>query len=126
MVMDPRSSGIAVYEWFTLALAGTIIVHLLFNWNWIAEVTKRLFSRGLNGSQVNYILNWALFFDAVLILLSGIMISEIVVPALGFTLPRNFTWRGVHELSTNLSLVLMGLHLAPHWNWIVSTVKRLF
>lgn len=60
MAMAPRSSGLAVHEWLTLALAATIIVHLLFNWNWIAEVTKRLFFRGLNVSQVNYsLLAWS-------------------------------------------------------------------
>ncbi len=126
IAMDPRSSGIAIHEWLTIALGATIIVHLLLNWSWIVEVTKRLFTKGLNGSKVNYILNWALFFDGVLIMLSGIMISESVVPTLGLSLSGGFGWRGLHELSTNFSLVLMGLHLALHWNWIVSTVKRLF
>jgi hypothetical protein len=116
ITMDPRTSGIAVHEWLTIALSATIIVHLLLNWKWIVQVTKRLFTGGLNGSRVNYIL----------IMLSGIMISEAVIPALGFTLPENFTWRGLHDFSANISLLLMGLHLALHWNWIVSIVKRLF
>jgi hypothetical protein len=128
IAMDPRTSGIAVHEWLTIAIAATVIVHLLLNWSWIVEVTKRLFSKGkgLNGSRVNYILNWSLFIDGILIMLSGIMISQAVVPALGFTLSENFTWRGLHEVSTNLSMLLMGLHVALHWNWIVSTVKRIF
>jgi hypothetical protein len=126
ITMDPRTSGIAVHEWLTIALSATIIVHLLLNWKWIVQVTKRLFTGGLNGSRVNYILNWLLFFDGILIMLSGIMISEAVIPALGFTLPENFTWRGLHDFSANISLLLMGLHLALHWNWIVSIVKRLF
>jgi hypothetical protein len=127
IAMDPRSSGIAIHEWLTIALAATIVVHLLLNWSWIVEVTKRLFAKGkgLNGSRVNYILNWTLFIDGILIMLSGIMISESVVPTLGLTIARNFAWRGLHELSTNFALVLMGLHMALHWNWIVNTVKRL-
>ena len=126
IAMDPRTSGIAVHEWLTIALAGTIVVHLLLNWNWIMEVTKRLFSKGLNGSRANYILNWLLFIDGILIMLSGIMISEAVIPTLGLTLPMNFTWRSLHDMSANIALILMGLHLALHWSWIVSTVKRLF
>ncbi len=128
IAMDPRTSGIAVHEWLSIALGATVVVHLLLNWNWIIEVTKRLFTKGkgLNGSRINYILNWALFFDGVLIMLSGIMVSEAVMPALGLTLPPNFIWREFHEVSTNLSMLLMGLHLALHWNWIVSTTKRLF
>jgi hypothetical protein len=128
IAMDPRNSGIAVHEWLTIALAATVIIHLLLNWNWIVEVTKRIFAKGkgLNGSRINYILNWALFIDGVLIMLSGIMISQAVMPSFGFTLPANFSWRGLHEFSTNLSMLLMGLHVALHWSWIVSTVKRLF
>ncbi len=128
IVMDPRTSGIAVHEWLAIALSVTVVIHLLLNWNWIVEVTKRLFTKGkgLNGSRINYILNWALFIDGVLIMLSGILISEAVMPALGLPLPSNFTWSGLHEVSTNLSMLLMGLHVALHWNWIVSTVKRIF
>jgi len=126
VAMDPRTSGIAVHEWLTIALAGAVIVHLLLNWNWIVEITSRLFTKGTNGSKLNYVLNWLLFIDGVLIMLSGIMISESVIPALGIILPVNFSLRSLHELSTNLSLALMGLHVALHWNWIVNTVKRLF
>lgn len=128
VAMDPRTSGIAIHEWLTIALGATVIVHLLLNWSWIVEVTKRLFTKGkgLNGARTNYILNWLLFIDGILIMLSGIMISEAVVPSLGLTLPMNFAWRSLHEVSTNVSLFLMGLHITLHWNWIVSTVKRLF
>jgi hypothetical protein len=128
VAMDPRSLGIAVHEWLTIALAGTVVVHLLLNWSWIVEVTKRLFAKGkgLNGSRVNYILNWAMFFDGVMIMLSGLMISRAVMPALGLSLPENFSWRGLHSLSTNLFMLGLGLHIALHWNWIVSTAKRLF
>ena len=128
IAMDPRSLGIAFHEWMTIALAGTVIVHLLLSWNWIVEVTKRLFAkgRGLNGSRLNYILNWAMFIDGVLIMLSGILISQAVMPSLGIALPESFSWRGLHSLSTNLFMLGLGLHVALHWSWIVTTTKRLF
>ncbi|MBI5825224.1 MAG: DUF4405 domain-containing protein [Chloroflexi bacterium] len=126
VAMDPRFSGIAIHEWLTIALAATIIVHLLLNWGWIVNVTKRLFVKSTNGARVNYVLNWLLFVDGILLMLSGIMISEAVVPTLGLTLPTNFTWLGLHEVSANLSLLIMGLHIALHWNWIVTTARRVF
>jgi len=126
IVMDPRSSGLAVHEWLALALGGAVIAHLLLNWNWIAELTKRIFTKGLNGARANYILNWLLFIDGIMIMLSGIMISEAVIPTLGLTLPINMAWRALHDLSANISLILMGLHITLHWNWIVNMLKRLF
>ncbi|NWF63392.1 MAG: DUF4405 domain-containing protein [Chloroflexi bacterium] len=126
IAMDPRFSGLAIHEWLSLALGAVIIVHLLLNWEWIVNVTKRLFVKAKNGARVNYVLNWLLFIDGILIMLSGILISEAALPAMGITLPMNFAWRRLHDMSANLFLVLMGLHLSMHWNWIVTTLKRLF
>ena len=125
ITMDPHFSGLAIHEWLSLALAGTIIVHLLLNWEWIVNVTKRLFIKATNGARINYALNWLLFIDGILIMLSGIMISESAMPALGIALPMNFAWRSLHDMSANLALLIMGLHLAMHWNWIVTTFKRM-
>lgn len=126
IAMDPRFSGIALHEWLTLALAGTIIVHLLLNWDWIINVTRRLFVKATNGARINYVLNWLLFIDGILIMLSGVMISETAMPALGIALPENFAWRRLHDMSANLALIILGLHLAMHWTWIVTTFKRVF
>ena len=125
ITMDPHFSGLAIHEWLSLALAGTIIVHLLLNWEWIVNVTKRLFVKATNGARVNYVLNWLLFIDGILIMLSGIMISESAMPALNIVLPMNFAWRRLHDMSANIALLIMGLHLAMHWNWIVTTFKRM-
>lgn len=125
ITMDPHFSGLAIHEWLSLALAGTIIVHLLLNWEWIVNVTKLLFVKATNGARVNYVLNWLLFIDGVLIVLSGIMISESAMPTLGIALPMNFAWRRLHDMSANIALLIMGLHLAMHWNWIVTTFKRM-
>jgi hypothetical protein len=123
IAMEPRSTGIAIHEWFTLAALATILIHLLINWDWIAQVTKRFFGRTSGRSRINYVLNWLLFIDGILLMLSGILISESVVPTLGINLPAGFAWRELHDLSANISLVLLGLHTALHWNWIVNAFK---
>lgn len=123
--MNPRSSGTTVHEWLAISLGGVIIVHLLLNWNWIAEISSRFFRRAGGNSRLNYILNWLMFIDGVLIMLSGIMISRSVMPFFGITMPANFAWRGLHDTSANLFLVVLGLHLALHWSWIKNTIKRL-
>lgn len=123
VAMDPRSTGIAIHEWFTLAALVTTLIHLLLNWDWLAQTTRRFWANASSRARANYALNWLLFIDGILIMLSGILISEHVIPALGFHLPENFTWRRLHDMSANIALLLLGLHTALHWSWIVNVYK---
>lgn len=122
----PHFTGDTIHEWLGVALSGVIVVHLLLNWNWVVGITSRLFSKVAKGQRFNYFLNWSLFASGILIMLSGLMISKTVVPFFGITLPQNMSWKELHSLSTNITMVLMGLHVAVHWSWIVNTFKRLF
>jgi hypothetical protein len=124
IAMDPRSSGIAVHEWLAVSALAAIVVHLLLSWDWIVQITKRFANKMNSQTRINYILNWTLFMDVGLVMLSGLMISQAVIPSLGITLPQNFTWRSLHDFSANLFLVLLGFHTALHWSWIADTFKR--
>lgn len=124
IAMEPHSSGITIHEWLATSLIAVLIVHLLLSWDWITQITRRFIGKINTQSRLNYILNWLLFIDGTVIMLSGFMISESLMPYLGIQLPRNFAWRGLHEFSTNLFLLLLGLHTALHWGWVVDTFKR--
>ncbi len=114
IVSAPRFTGAAIHEWLAIALSGAIVVHLLLNWNWIVQITARLFSKSTNNSRFGYFLNWGLFASGIMIMLSGLMISETFVPFFGLSLPQNMSWKSLHELSTNITMILMGLHVALH------------
>ena len=45
VAMDPRSTGIAIHEWLTIASMAAMMTHLLLNWQWIVEVTRRFFKK---------------------------------------------------------------------------------
>lgn len=124
IAMEPHSSGLAIHEWLTLAMLGTMIVHLLLSWDWIIETTRRFFGKLGLQNRINYILNWLLFIDGTLLMISGILISEVALPSLGIQLPTGFAWRRLHDMSANFALILLGLHTALHWNWIVNTFSR--
>lgn len=124
VAMDPRSSGIAVHEWLAVSALAGIVTHLLLSWDWIVQTTRRFTGKTNNQTRINYILNWMLFVDVTILMLSGLVISQVVVPSLGINLPQGFAWRSLHELSSNLFLVLLGLHTALHWNWVADTFKR--
>ena len=88
------------------------------------QITRRFAGKTNLLARLNYVLNWLLFIDGTVIMLSGLMISEALLPALGISLPQNFVWRRLHDLTANLFLLLLGLHTALHWSWIVDTFKR--
>jgi uncharacterized protein DUF4405 len=124
IAMEPRSSGIPIHEWLATSILAVLVVHLLLSWDWIVQTTRRFLGTLNVQTRLNYLLNWSLFIDVMLLMLSGLVISEVVMPTLGIGLPRNFAWRGLHEFSANLFIVLLGLHTALHWSWVVDTFKR--
>ena len=121
---QPSLTGNTVHEWFTLAFSSVLIVHLLLHWDWVLSVTRRFFLKLFHSSRLNYILNLALLVDFVTIMLSGVMISKSVLATLGLQAANNPTWRFLHSSAADISLILIGLHIALHWKWILSTIKR--
>ena len=124
VTMDPHSSGLAIHEWLSLSLLAALTVHLLLSWDWIMEISSRFLGKVGTQNRINYILNWLLFIDGTLIMISGILISEVALPALGIQLPTRLAWRRLHDMSANIGLLLLGLHTAFHWGWIVTAFNR--
>ncbi len=124
IAMDPRSTGVALHEWLTVASMAAIITHLLLNWDWIVQLTKRFFTLPVLRPRINYALNLLLFIDLVLIMYTGIMISESFVPFFGLSLPMDFSMRRLHDTTANIFVLLLGLHTALHWDWILNAFRR--
>jgi cytochrome b len=124
VAMAPHFSGMAVHEWLGIAFGAAIITHLLLHWQWLVEVTKRFFNKAQWSARINYILNALLFIDITLVIFSGLMISEVALPFVGVQLAQSGVWRGLHGTTADLFMVLIGLHVALHWQWIVNMFKR--
>jgi cytochrome b len=125
VAMAPHFSGMAVHEWLGISFGAAIVTHLLLHWQWLVEVTKRFFSKAQWSARINYMLNALLFIDVTTIIFTGLMISKSALPALGITLSTGGAWRSIHGFSADLFMVLIGLHVALHWQWIFNSVKRL-
>ena len=68
---------------------------------------------------------------AVLVLLSlalcvvsGLLVSGDVLPALGLYADGYYFWDPVHAFSAKLLLALIIVHIVVHWRWIFSFFKR--
>ena len=124
LALDPRSTGIAIHEWLSIALIAAIVTHLLLHWQWIVQVTRRFFRRTSGKARLNYVVNALFFVSATTVIVSGLLISESALPALGIQVRIGGIWRQLHSLAANLSLFALALHVALHGSWIVDVVKR--
>ena len=121
---NPALTGLAVHEWLGVSFAAVLIVHLLFHWDWIANLTKTFFKRLFHASRFNYVIDSLLFVAMTAAMLSGLMISRNVLATFGIQLEVSRAWRSIHSLSANASLVFVALHFALHWKWVVTNVQR--
>ncbi len=125
VALEPRLTGIAIHEWFSAAFAGTIIAHILMHWKWITGVMGKFFARLWHKSRLQFIVDTLLFIAFTAVMMSGLMISKSILPTLGLSAIHNQSFRMLHSLSANASLLLAGVHFALNWNWVVDTTRRL-
>jgi hypothetical protein len=123
---DPRATGVPIHEWLGTAFGAAILIHLLLHWKWIVNVVRRFFSKLPDQTRINSLLNILLFIDATLLVFTGLLISRVVLAPLGLTPSRDFFWRWLHNFATDAGVIIVGLHLALHWKWIVNAFKRYF
>lgn len=124
LAAQPHLTGMAIHEWLSLALAAGFLTHILLHWRWVYETTRRFFGKLARQSRVNFILNLALLIAFTLIIFSGIMISEEVLPVLGLQGVHGGVWKWLHTTTADAVVWLVGLHIALHWKWIVNALKK--
>jgi hypothetical protein len=121
---QPRWTGIPIHEWLSIAFAATIIVHILLHWKWIMGVGGRYFKNLWHVSRLKFVVDLLLFVVVTAVIMSGLMISRSFLSAFGIYINASRNWRTIHDLSANLSLYLMALHVALSWKWVVGMSKR--
>ncbi|MEW6403055.1 MAG: DUF4405 domain-containing protein, partial [Chloroflexota bacterium] len=104
----------------------TLIVHFVLHWDWFIRLTQRFFVKLFHNSRLNYLLSIAIFLGFISIMASGLMISESFMPFLGFDFDARFAWRRIHDLASNLTLLLVAVHVALRWDWVAAAFTRIF
>jgi cytochrome b subunit of formate dehydrogenase len=129
-LMSVPFTGLLLHEWWGLALIGVIVVHLLARWDWTAASTRRFLQTLTGRLRFTYVLNWLLVVAAVLVMVSGILISEAALPGLGLPTARSTGsplfrfWRLLHTASADAVIVLAGIHLGLNWRWVLNAVRH--
>ena len=128
LLMDPRSFyGISFHEWAGLAVGLFFILHKILNWGWIKKVTLSFFRKSPWRARMNYILDVILLAGLTLMILSGIAIARTIDFSWLKLGGSPMFWRVMHTSSSLITLVLFGIHLGLHWNWVVQrfNLKRI-
>jgi hypothetical protein len=121
-------TGLVLHEWLGLAMVGMVFAHLLFSWSWIASLSRRLFAVQSARARINYLLNLSLFAAVTAVIFSGILISEKAIPALiGTKAAPDMDWRwdSLHNLFSQVVVMLSGFHLAMNWDWVLAAGEKL-
>jgi hypothetical protein len=121
---EPAITGLPIHEWLSVAFIAVLITHMVLHWDWIVSITISFVKRLFHETRFNYLVDFLVFLAFITVMLSGLMISRTVFPALGITVQGARAWRQIHSLSADATLLLIGLHFAMHWKWIVSAVQR--
>jgi hypothetical protein len=118
LIQSPRATGVFLHEVLGLALAAPLILHLLLSWHWILVQGRGLLTTASWRTRFNYAVNVALFAVMAGAIISGLVVSESVLPAVGLQVIQDMQWLRAHDLSSNLLFVAVALHLAMNWGWV--------
>lgn len=117
-------TGIAIHEWLGLALGLVLLVHLTLHWDWVLRTTRRMFTRR-GRDRVIWLVNLALLASMTLCIMSGILISQVALPALGIRVSGGGFWGGLHGTTATITLILIAAHVGLRWRWVASVGRRL-
>ncbi|WP_335872471.1 DUF4405 domain-containing protein [Bacillus sp. 2205SS5-2] len=117
LLYAPAVTSVAFHEIASILLGVALIIHLVLNKDWIIGMSKRIVSKKIKGKVLlSYLLNITLLLDMLIIMISGLLISEVIFPNLRYFTGIN--WLALHIISAILGLLIVGIHLGLHWNWI--------
>jgi|GEM_PF-409758 len=117
-------TGLAWHEWLGFLLCVLVLFHVILQWPWFTTEFRRLFTRGTCRTRVNSALNYLLFIVMVAVLVSGVLISNQIAPMIGGALGRPRVWTELHGGLNFTLIVLVGVHLAINWDWILGALRR--
>ncbi|ACJ33153.1 DUF4405 domain-containing protein [Anoxybacillus flavithermus] len=125
LLMNPRVfNGLPFHEVAGLVIGVAVLVHIGLNYQWVVHTVKKIFDRSFSGkTRFSFLLNVLLLLSMTGIIVTGILISKVVFPhLLG---GENHALREIHDVFSKLTLLLVGVHIALHWQWIMGVFRKM-
>jgi hypothetical protein len=124
LLMDPRSFyGLGFHEWAGLIIGTCFILHIVASWDFVKACTVRFFGSVKHRSRLNYVLDILLLVSMGAAIVSGLPIARTIdFSWIGFSRSSMMYWRTLHTTSSMIALLLVGVHLGLHWDWVTARV----
>jgi len=117
-------TGLDLHVWLGFALCPLVLVHVVMQWQWFVIQFQRIRTTRAYRVRINTLLNLGLLFMMSAVLLSGILSSRQVTSVIGESLGRARIWSEIHGWLNFIVVVLVGLHLALNWDWMIAALRR--
>lgn len=125
LAYNPAWTGVAVHEWLCVIAIVPLLFHVIVNWDQTLQILRRFAELVKATPKVNLVVDAALFVAAVTVMLSGLLISQSVARTLGITIVPDALWMSAHAWSADATILLLLVHFALHWRWIVNVAGKL-
>ena len=124
-LMEPgAATGFEWHEWLGVAFVPLFVLHIVLSWSWTAGTWRRLWTGTHPRARLNFLLNASLTVMMVIVIVSGLVVSDYALPALHLRAAGTDRWRQFHNFTSSLILVVVGLHVALNWSWIKGALRR--
>jgi len=125
LLFNTKVSGMLFHEVAGLAIGAVILIHCGLNWKWIKGVSLKIFKSKMPiKTRIGYFIDIILLINIVVIIISGAFISKIVFASLELSGAPFLKF--LHMSISYLSLILIGIHVGLHWNWVMITFRKMF
>jgi cytochrome b561 len=118
-------TGLSIHEWIGLGFGVALLLHITLHWDWVLRTTRRVFGKLAGRERIRWVVDLGLLVVMTLCVASGILISRSALPALGITPMAGAFWTGLHTTSADVTVALVGLHVALSWRWSVTVGRRI-
>lgn len=118
-------SGLQFHEIAGLCLGGVFIIHIGLNWRWVKQVTLNILKKKMAiKTRIGYVVDLLLLGAIGYIIISGIIISKVLFP--NINVGNEMFFESTHISVAYAALLLVGIHLGLHWDWVMDMFKKMF
>ena len=122
LLFNKHTVNMKFHEIVGLLIILAFSFHIIINFPWVKGVSKKIFSNFIPiKTKLNYFINLLLLISFSAIGISGIMISKTIFTSINSPL---FFWKPLHYFASAIVIILLGVHIGLHLDFIGSMMKK--